>query len=371
MKHGAHRLSLLLLLWLAPLAARGDTPSPAQAMSLVARGYQALLKGTAGADVDNVRLLARAGLAMRQAPHAAWSVAAHRRALVLYLLSGGDGAAARDAAPLFPADEAPLVKAAMAYALAPDGKDARALLNFDALTAPAEIGGALAFAQARVAGKDDPGRAMRLLDTARLLAPGGLVEEAALRRAVFLASETGDIKAFSLRARDYRARFHAAVFAANFDETFRGAFAKFWLAGDAKTRGVLEDSLDQGGAGDRATLYDHLARSAMAQRDLEGARRAMHKAAEADARFADRARLWDIAAQAPHDPKAVAAKLAEAPQSALALEDQALMGAARLVAARIQAPTPPGDAAQAPPSPGAEKAEQMMREADEVLRGAR
>ena len=81
--------------------------------------------------------------------------------------------------------------------------------------------------------KRDAKAAVELLDWARLLAPGGLVEEAALRREIALLAEAKDVGRAAMLTRQYATRFAASLYAADFFRDLAVAIARFGLAPSA------------------------------------------------------------------------------------------------------------------------------------------
>ncbi|TIU81915.1 MAG: chemotaxis protein MotC, partial [Mesorhizobium sp.] len=67
---------------------------------------------------------------------------------------------------------------------------------------------------------DEPATALTLLDEARLLSPGTLVEEAALRRSVGLAATQGDAARFALASTQYVAGYLYSPYASQFADSF-------------------------------------------------------------------------------------------------------------------------------------------------------
>ncbi|TIP53397.1 MAG: chemotaxis protein MotC, partial [Mesorhizobium sp.] len=65
----------------------------------------------------------------------------------------------------------------------------------------------LALVKGSLLAADDPAQALTLLDEARLLSPGTLVEEAALRRSVGIAAAQGDAARFALASTQYVASY--------------------------------------------------------------------------------------------------------------------------------------------------------------------
>ena len=113
-------------------------------------------------------------------------------------------------------------------------------MTIDARTLAPSLGGYIALAQSALAAKEDPRRAMRLLDEARLLAGGTLVEEAALRRTVFLADETSDLSRFVASSSQYLRRYQRSVYAENFRRRFGEAVTRFGVTGDPGQREKLK-----------------------------------------------------------------------------------------------------------------------------------
>ena len=84
----------------------------------------------------------------------------------------------------------------------------------------------MAFAQSVIETGRDSAKAIELLDLARLLAPGTLVEEAALRREIMLEADQHDVERVARLARQYASRFGASVYAEGFLQTLAGALAQ-------------------------------------------------------------------------------------------------------------------------------------------------
>ncbi|TIV45467.1 MAG: chemotaxis protein MotC, partial [Mesorhizobium sp.] len=90
-----------------------------------------------------------------------------------------------------------IAKGVVAYL---NGRPANAiemLKPIDPMSVPPDIGAFLALVKGSLLAADDPAQALALLDEARLLSPGTLVEEAALRRSVGIAAAQGDAARFA------------------------------------------------------------------------------------------------------------------------------------------------------------------------------
>jgi chemotaxis protein MotC len=94
------------------------------------------------------------------------------------------------------------------------------LKPIDPMGVPPDIGAFLALVKGSLLATDDPAAALGLLDEARLLSPGTLVEEAALRRSVGIAAAQGDAARFALASTQYVASFLYSPYASQFADAF-------------------------------------------------------------------------------------------------------------------------------------------------------
>lgn len=106
------------------------------------------------------------------------------------------------------------------------------LVDLDVEKLPARIGGQVALAQAALLVGTDPRRALAALDMARLVAPGTLVEEAAIRRSLLIVDRLADPAVFERLSRQYLSRFRHSVYAGNFRYRFAAALTRSPLLDD-------------------------------------------------------------------------------------------------------------------------------------------
>lgn len=100
-------------------------------------------------------------------------------------------------------------------------RDAKAALaDVDPMGETPELGAFVALIKGSLDANEDPAAALKLLDDARLLAAGTLVEEAALRRSVALAATLGDRPRFLLAGSQYVRRFLRSPYASQFADGF-------------------------------------------------------------------------------------------------------------------------------------------------------
>ena len=127
------------------------------------------------------------------------------------------------------------MRGAIAYELGHETEARRLLGAFDPKSLELTLGGQVAFVQSMLLTTLDPDKAVGLLDLARLLSPGGLVEEAALRREVVLLGEIArDADKFMALAIEYMNRFPKSPYADNFLKTFAASLPRLRLAEDVE-----------------------------------------------------------------------------------------------------------------------------------------
>ncbi|TCT07919.1 chemotaxis protein MotC [Aquabacter spiritensis] len=234
-----------------------------------------------------------------------WQDPRNARAAVTYFLSGGNPATLRrmmgQQPP--PALDSRLLRGALAYLEGREEEALRQLSEIDPRSLPSSLGGQVALAQAALWVRKDPKRAADLLDTARLLAPGTLVEEAALRRAILVASQAGDAQAFERLARQYLFRFRNSVYAGNFRQRFAAALSRMTFIGDPDQIHRLDDLLEPLEPESRRDLELLVARAAIVQGKTAAAGLAAERALSGTPRNsvdAERARLYRGASLAPN-----------------------------------------------------------------------
>ncbi|KZL17755.1 chemotaxis protein [Pseudovibrio axinellae] len=150
-----------------------------------------------------------------------WKQEKHARAAVSFMLSGGSGSVFQELAVqgvVFSGDPN-LFAGAMAYSQGNRKLALRLLARVDPLTLPVAVAGQVALAQAILTSNEDPAAAQRYFDVARLMMPGTLVEESALRRQAPMVAKLGDTQKFERLARRYLFQYSGSVFASEFRDT--------------------------------------------------------------------------------------------------------------------------------------------------------
>ena len=258
--------------------------------------------------------------------------------------------------------------------------DALELLKpLDLAALDTRVAGQVAFARSVLRAHADAKGATADLDWARLMAPGGLVEEAALRREAELCVEARDPARAALMIRQYADRFAASLYAAEFFKGLARRIAASALADDPASFRLLSDAAARLPADARRDFLLGLARAAALSGRLDAAAAAAEAGLKLAAAGSDeeaKGRLYLAAARVLADgPDVATANLDAVAMGRLDRSDAALLGAARNVAAQLRAP-PPGGAALAaaggepdPPDPTAERAEEALRRTEGLAAG--
>lgn len=216
--------------------------------------------------------------AIESADPTSWVEERHARAAIIYLLCGGASGGLHGLAESRGFNEtlSPLLAASLLYADA-DPRARDALAAFDARRYPAMLGGHLALVQGGALIGTDNARAIALFDLARLLMPGSLVEEAALRREISVLDPVRDEEKIGLLAIRYATKYASSPFARHFWELFPGIA----LAATALSPSRVDLVLDKAPPAERLDFYLALSRRAVLAGNFPDADTALAKAEKA------------------------------------------------------------------------------------------
>jgi chemotaxis protein MotC len=211
-------LTLAALLSAAPAAAETRTVRISDMADELQRIQTRIANGDKSAYPAQLAQLKAIGAAIAAAKPDTWQDKREGDSLVLYVLSGGSVA---EVAHLIKTgalieSERPLALGAVAYITGHEAEALRLLSTIDLNELDARVAGQIAFARSVLESKRDPKAAISQLDWARLLAPGGLVEEAALRREIAVLVEAGNASRAATLAGSYAIRFGGSLYAADF-----------------------------------------------------------------------------------------------------------------------------------------------------------
>ena len=296
------------------------------------------------------------------------------RALLIYGASGGNPATLDAVISRLKLDEdqSRLSNGLTQYARG-DLRAAREMLSATELsTLDPELAAPLALVIGSLLAQQAPTEALRFFDQARLISPGTLIEEAALRRSLTLSAELRDPERFALASRQYAWRFLRSPYASQFAEAF--------VSGVVALRGeidlaVVEEIVANMRRDQAHVIYLRIARqSAIEGYDnlLTFASRNADKYADSGGGLDPRSVLYgNMALVASEDVKDVLHTLEQIDAKRLSPNDHKLLNAAREVARKILSRPAAGSEASARQSSLPEGEAVVAQESeDEQLNGA-
>lgn len=294
-------------------------------------------------------LLKQLGEKFRDADPAVWKDPRNSRAAVTFLLSGGDPGlvGALRARRLIEIDEA-VLDGAMAYVEGrPEDAKAR-LAGINARSLPATLGAEVALVQSALLAQTDFKAAIERLDEVRLMLPGTLVEEAALRREIFLVGQVDDFDKFESLALQYFRRYRHSIYAGTFRQRFALAVARFSFAQQADRFPRLVTVIDHLDRTSQRALYMLIARTALIRGKIEmtdlAAERITALTEQGDPERV-RARLYSAAARVVTTGSEDALQdLRQIDGSGLAARDAELLAAALSMGRNVRKALPPAPA---------------------------
>jgi chemotaxis protein MotC len=276
------------------------------------------------------------------------------RALLVYGMSGGNPATVRISGSRLDlgAEDRALMGGVLDYL---DGRPAaaiNALQSIDPMGLPSDLGAFVALVKGSLLGTEDPKQALVLLDEARLLSPGTLVEEAALRRSVGIAITTGDAGRFALASTQYVERYLHSPYASQFADSF---VAGIVALDHAVGRDKLAEIAAMMDAERERVIYLRIARRAAIDGQIELSSFAAAKAKQQrpttspdDQRGLLYSSLSTVTSATVPDLEQALKKI---DRDKLSASDRALLDAAQAVTHEMIAPPPPVPVAKSDPGP--------------------
>lgn len=283
-----------------------------------------------------------------------WTDRKNVHAAIALTLSGGNPQILRKLLemgdPALSLEHRSLVEGALAYVEGREEEAKSKLMAVDLRSLSPMLGAQIALVQSALLVRTDAKKSSDLLDFVRLQAPGTLLEEGALRRQVFVASQTGDMKKFLALTSDYLRRYRHSVYAGNFRQRLAAALTRIDFGKDPSLFTGVVNVLDDLEPEPRRDLYLLAARSSIDQGFTESARMLADKAQElsgGDAVSSMRAKLYRAAAMIvlPESIGSATAELKSIDKSVLPEKDSVLLASALSIAGQIRQ-MPPGAAAE-------------------------
>ncbi len=274
-----------------------------------------------------------------------WRDRKNTNAAVTFVLSGGSPQVLRKILGLgtsfVPQEDIPFIEGALAYVEGREEEAKKALLSIDVRTLPAYQGAQIALVQSALMVRTDVPKSDELLDFVRLQAPGTLLEEAALRRQVFVASQAHNLKKFQLLATEYLTRYRHSIYAGNFRQRLASALTRIDFAKEISHFDGFVAMMSELEPTARRELYLMAAQSSLEQGFSKSASLMADKAAEvadADQASTQRIALYQAAAviTSPDKIDIATQKLQSINRSLLTSRDITLLDAALSMAGQIR-----------------------------------
>lgn len=159
-----------------------------------------------------------------------WQASKNVQAAVSFVLSGGNPGILRKLLELgslvVTENDRPLIEGALAYVEGREEAAQSSLGSLDPRSFAPTLGAQLALVQSALVVRKNAAKSDELLDFVRLQAPGTLLEEAALRRQVFVASQTNNMEKFQSLATKYLRRYRHSIYAGNFRQRLASAMTR-------------------------------------------------------------------------------------------------------------------------------------------------
>jgi chemotaxis protein MotC len=361
-----------MLVW--PAKAQNSGGEPYELVRSLQSLQDQIARGNARAHAHQRVLIGRIAEQFDAADPERWKDPKNARAAVLFVLNGGNVRALQKIIGTGSAVELDekLLQGALAYGEGRQEVASQMLANIDARSLHPSLAGHVAYVQGELTEKKQPAQALTHFDDARLLAPGTIIEEAALRRQITLLGTGGDVDRFEMLATSYLRRFPNSVYSAGFRQKFALALAANTNAADEERLARLTSLLGGVGASERGEVYLIIAREALVKGKIELARLAAANAvvlAREDSDDKERARFYEGAALIVTDAfdKGIEV-LSSIEQNKLGEPDRVLLGAALSIAEQVRRLPAESDADSAPPDEDAKgKDKDQDQDQDQIL----
>ena len=209
-----------------------------------------------------------------------WKDPRNVRAIALLMLSGGHPAVGNHllALNLPNSVDTSMIAGALAYIEGHKTDAYRAFAPLNPLTMEPSLGGQVALVQAVLYLPQDLDNALAAVDKARLLMPGSLIEEAALRRGVTIAAAMNNPELFQSYALQYIRHYHNSIYNSDFRRRFGLAMRHFGNSDIENAFDELDVVISEFDLDSQRQFYLLLARAGLVTGKLELARKAAEAA---------------------------------------------------------------------------------------------
>lgn len=237
-----------------------------------------IARGDAAAHGRHPALIRQIGDKFLAADPGVWGNPQNGQAVVVYLLSGGAPQVVRKLPRERLNVDERLFNGALAYVEGRQDEAREILKDVKPRAVPSGMSGHVALVLGALLANSNAPAAIERLDEARLLLPGTLVEEAALRREILLVGQAEDFDKFEFLTLVYVRHYGNSVFSADFWQRFSSAVTRSNLALDERRFARLAVMLEQIDRASRLKLYLGIARAALIRGRLAVTRLAAEQA---------------------------------------------------------------------------------------------
>jgi chemotaxis protein MotC len=320
-----------------PAWATSRSPMPFDIIRTVQFLQDQIARGNGRAIQVQAMLLRRFGPTLAEADPEVWKDGRNVRAAVLFVLSGGPPDILRRLMARGVVDPAQenLFKGALAYVENDLAGAERILAALDFAGMEPGLEAHLNLVLGQLKQLEKPKEAIRHLDRARLLAPGGLIEESALRMEVLLVDDLGEHDAADRLARQYFDRYSASSYSQNFEARFAAVFAQRGKTDAPAVIAAMQDVTARLPDANKRAIFLTVGRRALVEGNLDFAKgtvAAVLATADIPEPERQRANLYSVAATIGSAPSnEIAAGLAAIDRTQLHPEDVKLLDAATSV----------------------------------------
>ena len=342
-----------LLPFAVPVRAEAPTYDPIELVRTLRTVQDQIVHGSRSAHAAHRKLIVNIADQLLKVQPEQWREPRNLRAGILFALSGGDPRVARHILGLgnLPPDEDRLLRGALAHAEGRTPEAIELMAGINPKSLDLTIGGHVALIQATMLAKDEPNRAIPHFEMARLLAPGTLVEEAALRREILMLSSMGEFGRFEALAARYMRRYRNSVYGYNFRRQLAVEIAgmKSWDKPERLAR--LDTMLEVLSAAEQQDVYLTMAETGILKGHVQLTKFAAQQASTLSAdkpAASPRSHVYEAAALiVTEDFESGLAKLKGVERGKLAAKDAELLDAALQMAKQIRHVPEAGETAPA------------------------
>lgn len=316
---------------------------PWQLVRRLQHAQDAIVMGKQGSlEVYRKLLVNYSGLMLAQGKDV-WSSKKNLMAAAVYVLAGGNpavGIKAVEASELDDEAKRPLI-AVVAYAERNFSASRKLLIALDHTNIPSSAAAQFALAKSMVTSSTDLGLAKAYLNEARRLAPGTLVEEAALRRSFRIVDDNSSLEEYRLNASSYVRNFRKSLYFSDFLKNFSFGLMRLPRGKEQEVLKYLKSFFEELNENEQLRILVYTARSATVSGRVETAYWSSKRALELlnpKNKFHARMRLYFSASGVvqPKTFKASVAEFSKINRSALDNNDQKLFDAVAVLVKRLQ-----------------------------------